>query len=217
MDITNNLDSLFFSLLAALVVYGIHAAHRRRLRRVFIDGYDFPPRVTQAIRTSYPHLSEQQVLSVIEGLRDYFQICQQAGKTLVSMPSQVVDVAWHEFILFTRDYQYFCHKGLGRFLHHTPAEAMKSPTDAQQGIKRAWRLACAREGINPRTPARLPRLFALDATLGIANGFTYSLLCDPARQNDGFCAGHIGCSSGCGGDSGGDSGDSGCGGGCGGD
>ena len=87
------------------------------------------------------------------------------------MPSQVVDVAWHEFILFTRDYRDFCQRGLGRFLHHVPAEAMAAPTDAQEGIRRAWYFACRDEGIAPRQAHRLPLLFALDAELGIADGF----------------------------------------------
>ena len=141
---------------------------------------------------------------------------------MVSMPSQVVDDAWHEFILFTRAYDGFCRKALGRFLHHTPAEAMAAPTLAQEGIKRAWRLACVREGIDPKFPTRLPLIFALDAMLGISDGFTYTLECTDQRSGGcgGYCASHIGCGSGCAGDSGADSGDSGgssCGGGCGGD
>lgn len=46
---------------------------------------------------------------------------------MVSMPSRVVDVAWHEFILLTRVYAEFGEEGLGRFLHHTPAAEIKSP------------------------------------------------------------------------------------------
>jgi hypothetical protein len=107
----------------------------------------------------------QRVL-VFDGLREYFQLCREARNRLVAMPSQVVDDAWHEFILFTRQYQQFCERGLGRFLHHTPAEAMRSPTDAQDGIKRAWRLACRRDGIDPKAPQSLPLLFALDACSG---------------------------------------------------
>lgn len=74
---------------------------------------------------------------------------------MVAMPSQVVDDGWHEFILFTRSYKSFCKKALGRFLHHTPTEAMRTPTSAQEGIKRAWRLACAKENNNPGKPNRL--------------------------------------------------------------
>jgi len=38
------------------------------------------------------------------------------------MPSEIVYVAWHEFLLFTREYQVFSQKAMGRFLHHTPTE-----------------------------------------------------------------------------------------------
>jgi hypothetical protein len=102
------------------------------------------------------------------------------------MPSQVVDDAWHEFILFTRQYQQFCERGLGRFLHHTPAEAMRSPTDAQDGIKRAWRLACQRDGIDPKAPQSLPLLFALDAcsALPVASSISSIVLqrCRPVPE-----------------------------------
>ena len=47
------------------------------------------------------------------------------------------------FILTLSFLAYFWKKGVGRFLHHTPTEIMKSPTSAQEGIKLAWRLACA--------------------------------------------------------------------------
>ena len=120
-------------------------------------------------------------------------------------------------ILFTRRYDQFCRNAFGRFLHHTPAEAMRSPTAAGDAIRRAWRLACAREQIDPRKPERLPRLFALDAALLIAGGFIYQLDCLAAgNTGSGFCASHIGCAGGCSGDSGSADGDGG-GGGCGGD
>ena len=73
---------------------------------------------------------------------------------------------------------------------------MRSPTDASDGIRRAWRLACAREKIDPQKPERLPRLFALDAALLIAGGFVYQLDCLAAGQaGAGFCASHIGCAA----------------------
>lgn len=184
-------------------------AHRQRM----IDSYQFPATIPDKIIKQYPHLSRDQANLAMDGLREYFHICNLAGRKMVSMPSQVVDVAWHEFILFTRNYERFCRRGLGRFLHHTPAEAMQSPTLAQAGIKTAWKIACARENIPPKSPDRLPVLFALDAALAIPDGFNYDLHCDPAKR-DTYCAGHIGCGScgsGCGGDS------DGCGGGCGGD
>ncbi len=161
----------------------------------------------------YPQLSETQQTLVFDALRDYFYICHQANGKMVAMPSQVVDDAWHEFILSTRFYLRFCQKAFGRFLHHTPTEAMTTPTLAQEGIKRAWRLACAKEKIDPKTPEQLPLLFAIDSQLAIENGFIYQLNCkDSGKSTANYCASHIGCASGCGGDFGGDT-DSGFGGG----
>ena len=197
-------------------------------RARFIEDFPLVERLDHRLAARRPELDAAQRAQVFDALRDYFRICNAAGRRMVAMPSQAVDDAWHEFILFTRQYDSFCRRAFGRFLHHTPAEAMASPRVASDSIKRSWRLACAHEGIDPKQPARLPRLFAIDAALGIAGGFVYQLDCRSGHNSasgSGFCASHIGCSSGCSGDTGssgnsgntsdGDAGDGG-GGGCGG-
>lgn len=182
---------------------------KAKKRAVFIDEYIFPPSVEKKVAEQYPHLSAHEIASVITGLRTYIHVCHDAGKKAVAMPSQVIDVAWHELILFTKEYQSFCRQALGRFLHHTPAEAMSSATHAQAGIKVAWRYACLREGIEPQNAKKLPLLFAIDAKLKIPDGFKYSLDCKAKGSHD-FCGSHIACNASCG------SGCSGCSG-CGGD
>jgi len=207
--------------IAGLIVWVLWRNWARSRRVAYIDNFPYARLLDKRLATRRPELSEAQRQAVFVGLNDYFQLCRIAGKRMVAMPSQAVDDAWHEFILFTRQYDKFCQGAFGRFLHHTPAEAMSAPTQASEGIRRAWRLACAREKIDPQKPDRLPRLFALDAILLIAGGFIYHLDCMAAQKaglGDGYCASHIGCggSSGCSGDSGSsDSGDggSGCGGG----
>lgn len=200
----------------------------RRSRQRFLASYRLPKGVMERFRLKHPELSEVQEALVLGGLKQYFQICEAAGKRFVSMPSQVVDDLWHEFILFTRNYQHFCLRAFGRYLHHTPAEAMATPSLPSQGIRRAWKQACRLEGIDPKTPARLPLLFAIDAQLSIAEGFVYQLDCKGVHPAQGpvYCASHIGCGSGCGSGCGGSCGDSdggcdagdggGCGSGCGG-
>jgi hypothetical protein len=37
-----------------------------------------------------------------------------------------VDEAWHQFVLFTREYVEFCHRYFGRYLHHNPSNAPES-------------------------------------------------------------------------------------------
>src|SRR5512135_3332900 len=208
----------------AIVLYRKWIANSRRQ---FLEQFRMPDAVLGRFRQKHPDLSSAQETLVREGLQQYFQICQRARGKFVSMPSQVVDDLWHDFILFTRHYRHFCAKAFGRFLHHTPVEAMATPQLATAGIRRTWFHACRIEGIDPKQPSRLPLLFALDAQLGIANGFFYSLNCATAATSSGntFCASSIGCGgsdSGCAGDSGGDGGSDGgdggsnCGGGCGG-
>ncbi len=51
---------------------------------------------------------------------------------------------------------------------------MPKKTVATEGIKRAWRLACAKEGINPRNLEKLPLLFAINSMLDIKDGFKYA-------------------------------------------
>ncbi|MCK6372661.1 MAG: hypothetical protein L6Q69_00990 [Zoogloea sp.] len=191
----------------ALVLLGLRHVLEAR-RRSLLAGYIFPSSLARKVRATYPHLEDAQVRMVIESLRSFFLISQRAHGRMVAMPSQAVDVAWHEFILFTRGYQRFCSRCLGRFLHHTPAQNMASVGVARQGLQRAWFHACALEGINPKQPARLPRLFAIDALLAIPDGFRYQLNCvkDGSGAGDSFCASDLGCGSsdGCGGDGGGD-------------
>jgi len=215
---------MFFKLLIpALLLLGAVFFWRRwaaARRENFIEQYPYSKWLDARLAARRPELSSTQRAEVFLGLQDYFLLCLRARRQMVAMPSQVVDDAWHEFILFTRHYDKFCRAAFGRFLHHTPAEAMSSPTQAPEGIRRAWRLACAHDGINAEKPERLPRLFAMDAALLIAGGFVYQLDCLAAQRagqsGDAFCASHIGCSSGCSGDSGsGSDGDGGSG--CGGD
>ncbi len=234
---------VFLWIVGLFIVYRFYKWYQKRAFREkerYIDAYHFPMRVRESVKKRYPHLSDDDVEKVMQGLREYFHICHIAGKRMVSMPSQAVDVAWHEFILFTQIYERFCHKALGRFLHHTPAEAMRTPVHAKEGIKRAWTLSCMREGIDPKRARKLPLLFALDSALDIDDGFVYQLDCTQKIYKEGdksgsysgaYCAGDIGTSSDIGdtsymhseGDSGFFSGDSigdgcssGCGSGCGG-
>ena len=39
-----------------------------------------------------------------------------------STPSKLVDVGWHTFILYTREYAEFCRDNFGRFIHHCPTD-----------------------------------------------------------------------------------------------
>ncbi|WP_305457320.1 glycine-rich domain-containing protein [Photobacterium leiognathi] len=209
-----------FILIAVVIIFTLLIYFKIRnfqyfRRETYINKYVFPAILSEKVRGKYPHLTKQQTDLVMVALRDYFYICHKAKGKAVAMPSQVVDVAWHEFILFTREYEMFCNKAFDRFLHHTPTEVMKSSVQATEGIKRAWLLCCTKEAIDLKNPTRLPLLFDIDTRLSIEDGFLYTLNCKDDKHHGSYCAGDISCSTstrGCG------SFDSdGAGGGCGGD
>jgi len=171
---------LFIIALAIFAYFWKKEQEKKRLR--FIENYKFSPVLIKRVKAHHDYLNDADMRKVVKATRDYFHICSQAKGKMVAMPSEIVDVFWHEFLLFTREYQSFCKKGVGRFLHHTPTEVMKSPTSAQEGIKRAWRLACAKENIDPKYPKKLPLLFGIDKQLKIKGGFTYQLNCKGTEQ-----------------------------------
>jgi hypothetical protein len=98
------------------------------------------------------------------------------------MPSQAADDLWHDLILYTKAYDAFCRNAFGRFLHHSPA-AVLAPglKKSNEGLRRVWWQTCKEEKIDPKAPAALPLLFALDADLAIPNGYRYEPECGSVR------------------------------------
>ena len=153
-------------------------------RRRFIETYSFPDALRARFASEYSHFSSGQRELVWRALRQYFTVCALANRQMTAMPSRVTDDAWHLFILFTRDYEEFCRRAFGHYLHHTPAEAMRKPAgisvsgDApslalRAGLKTTWRLACRAEGMDPLVSQTLPLLFAVDMMLGVEGATRY--------------------------------------------
>jgi hypothetical protein len=158
-------------------------------REAFIREAPLPNGLFEALRKKRPNLSLKDCQLVATALRQFFLAHLKSGRRYVSMPSQVVDDLWHEYILYTRNYDEFCRRAFGRFLHHTPAAVLggNGGSQANAGLRRCWWYVCKLENINPRKATRMPLLFALDHKLGIAGGFIYALDCSSTlrRADDG--------------------------------
>jgi hypothetical protein len=222
---------LIVLVILVIVIATLWSRHIVLTRAEYIRTYMFPAGLLEKLAAQRPELEAKDRQLVARALRQFFIAHLTSGRKFVSMPSQVVDELWHEFILYTRQYERFCQKAFGRFLHHTPAVVLGRHRENNAGIRRAWWYACLEENINPRKATRLPLLFAIDAKINIANGFHYVLDCKGINREDGYsssptyCGGDItstdfdGSLDGFGDSSSSDSGDSadsgGCGGGCG--
>ena len=151
-------------------------------REAYIRTFVLPNGLFEQLRKTYPQLSLKECQLVANGLRQFFLAHLRSDRKFVSMPSQVTDELWHEFILFTKNYDAFCRKAFGQFLHHTPAVELSGTQQSNAGLRRCWWYVCKEDNINPRKPSRLPLLFALDTKLKIANGFKYAADCGPLRK-----------------------------------
>jgi hypothetical protein len=192
-------------------------------RRMYIESYSFPSALREKLE-AHPDLdlTGTQISLVLDGLRTWFVACLHAdGKTL-GMPSRAVDIAWHEFILMTREYQSFCDEAFGYYLHHSPEETMD---EAMPGPLRRTLLTTERDPMVSGYVG-IPFLFALDGELGLEDGQRWtpedidSLRSSGAEGTSGVFGGDGGAGGDSGGwfggDGGGFGGDGGGGGGCGG-
>jgi hypothetical protein len=59
---------------------------------------------------------------IVDQALAFLQLCALEPKGSYS-PSPLVDIGWHTFILYTREYAAFCKK-LGGFIHHNPSDVL---------------------------------------------------------------------------------------------
>ena len=174
---------ILITLVLSIITFVTWRRLRDARRADTIRNFTLPQGLYQKLQQRHPDLTLKDCQLVSMGLRQFFMAYLKSGKKYVSMPSQVADDLWHEFILYTRNYEMFCQKAFGGFLHHTPAAVLGSAKQSNAGLRRCWQQVCRDELINPAKPTRLPLLFALDAKLGIANGFLYAADCRAPQLN----------------------------------
>lgn len=143
-----------------------------RGRERFLREEPLPRFLLRKLRDACPQLTPRQCEQVEEGLRQFFRAQLHSGRP-IAMPSRAVDALWRAFIQHPEAYRDWCRNARGGVLVHTPACALGRDAERNDRLRRAWYWACKDEDIDPRAPARLPLLFALDAELGFPGGIRY--------------------------------------------
>lgn len=85
-----------------------------------LAGYQHPELV-ERIRQKLA-LDAKEAEKLFADMKKYLYLCATSNEKLAPTPK--IDAAWHEFLMFTRDYRDFCQKNLGAFVHHTPTPAL---------------------------------------------------------------------------------------------
>ena len=152
----------------------------RRQRLDFIRGYRFPLVLENRLADALPTLDRGQRDQVLEHLRAWFLLLAARPGEPFGMPSRAVDVAWHEFILLTREYTSFCDRGFGRYLHHEPDGRGRAAAEAAQARLGATWLAARDPAVIATltglglSGALAAGLFDLDRHLGLVHGFVHT-------------------------------------------
>lgn len=74
-------------------------------------------------------LSKDLANRILDQALAFLAACATSDRPLA--PSDTVDIGWHTFILYTRDYHDFCHQVAGRFIHHDPTDSPETtPVDS---------------------------------------------------------------------------------------
>lgn len=78
-------------------------------------------RLTSQLIREHAAMTGDRAVRIVDATVAFLKVCAD-NPDAYFRPSQEVDKGWHQFILNTVDYEKFCQRIAGRFLHHAPDE-----------------------------------------------------------------------------------------------
>lgn len=78
-------------------------------------------RLTKRIVAEHPDIDMAVAERIMEQALGFLKLCA-ISNTGGHSPSEQVDIGWHTFILYTKEYAEFCSRVAGRFIHHAPSD-----------------------------------------------------------------------------------------------
>ncbi|OGZ42522.1 MAG: hypothetical protein A3C80_01360 [Candidatus Ryanbacteria bacterium RIFCSPHIGHO2_02_FULL_45_43] len=65
--------------------------------------------------------TREKAESIMDEALCFLKLCADFPKERFA-PSRGVDIGWHAFLMYTREYAEFCQRVAGRFIHHAPSD-----------------------------------------------------------------------------------------------
>lgn len=88
-----------------------------------VMSYRFQPLIDRLVEKK--GLKRTEAEELYRDLMRFMFLCGTRSEVLA--PSERIDLAWHEFLLFTKQYQEFCSRMFGFFVHHKPRTKKDNP------------------------------------------------------------------------------------------
>lgn len=77
-------------------------------------------------------LAEEEAKNLFQDTLRFLYLCGTGNGGHV--PTARIDLAWHYFVLFTKDYRDFCDRYFGRFIDHQPGHQAETKAQTLQQI-----------------------------------------------------------------------------------
>jgi len=75
-------------------------------------------------------VERKYALQTFEEMKKFLYACSKSSEPL--SPSKPVDEMWHQFLLFSIDYEEYCEKYMDIFVHHIPSLDAKACSSAYE-------------------------------------------------------------------------------------
>src|SRR5262245_57347806 len=96
------------------------------------EAIEFPaPYLIEKLVTEGYVRSTDRAIALFREVKRYIVLCELTNQSW-EMYSTCVDEAWHQFLLYSREYTDWCNRFIGHFVHHAPNNA-PSYTSAPEG------------------------------------------------------------------------------------
>jgi len=116
---------------------------------------DWPmDRIAQRLVAAGNATLEESALHILAYKQFMFMHCLNPA-TPCAMYSAQADEVWHQHILHTADYEYFCQSIFGQFIHHTPltrSEAEQYLSKVDEAWVEKFQRVFGRPVLKPRIP-----------------------------------------------------------------
>jgi hypothetical protein len=101
-----------------------------------IDGTSLMPdslfdRLVARIQAEHPELAPDMPARILDQALAFLGACAVTSTPIG--PTELVDIGWHTFILYTAEYAAFCEQIAGRFIHHVPDDERQTMLPPERG------------------------------------------------------------------------------------
>ena len=162
-------DVTLYIVMGGLVSLVYYLATDKKRREKYIKGYQFPLSLYETLPSQFSETEKEQI---VEALRAYFLILNQANNAKFFVPSLILLKTWRAFIELD-EYRRFSKKAFSEVIE-PPARSKKINKDTlKNAFKAVWSLSQKQENIEDKKSRKLSSIFELDKNLNIPKGTVY--------------------------------------------